>query len=257
MILILSFVFSLKFLFVNLITIILTILRLSPKNFPVSNFLLKNSQLFIKRKNVSLNKIMSIVVYEGLRLEVDPEVYRPAEDSFLIAENLEIGGNDKVLELGTGSGLLSILAAKRGALEIIATDITDKALKCARKNAKHAGVVKKIEFRKGDLFEPIESKKFDLIIFNPPYLPVPKNESIDLDLEVAWNGGINGRKILDRFIENVDKYLEKDGRFIFVQSSLTGIEETLQKLREKNFKVEKKTDKISFEKLYLIIGEME
>ncbi|KXB06491.1 hypothetical protein AKJ52_02190, partial [candidate division MSBL1 archaeon SCGC-AAA382C18] len=97
---------------------------------------------------------MSIVIYEGLKLEVEPEVYKPAEDSFLIAENLEIKENDKVLELGTGSGLLSILAANKGASRIIATDISDKALKCARKNTEETGVEKKINFKKGNLFEP-------------------------------------------------------------------------------------------------------
>ncbi len=197
---------------------------------------------------------MPKIIYNGLEIRVDSEVYKPADDSFLLADNLEVKINDKVLELGTGTGFLSILAAKKGASQIIATDITDKALKCAEKNIEKENLAKKIELRKGNLFDPVKNEKFDLIIFNPPYLPTRKKDSIESDLELAWNGGTDGRKVINRFIENLESHLEKDGRFFLIQSSLSGIEETTNKLEEKNFEIRKKSEKYSFEKLYLIKG---
>lgn len=191
------------------------------------------------------------IIYQTIELEVTPEVYRPAEDTFLIAKNLEIEKGEEVLELGVGCGLLSIIATKEGA-KVIATDISSHAKKTAEKNATLEGVNEKIEFRKGDLFKPIKDEKFDLIIFNPPYLPVTKKESQNTEIEKAWDGGPSGRKVIDRFLNQVLDYLKPNGRFIFVQSSLSGFDETMKKLEKSNLEVDVKTKKLSFERLYLI-----
>ena len=74
-----------------------------------------------------------------------------------------------VLDLGTGSGICAIVAAKR-ARSVVATDINPAAARCARINALINGVENRIEIRTGDLFEPVSDSSFDLILFNPPFL---------------------------------------------------------------------------------------
>lgn len=189
------------------------------------------------------------VIYKDLKLEVAEEVYKPAEDTFLLADNLEVNEGEQVLELGTGCGLLSILAAEKGA-SVIATDSNPQALKCAKNNAENIEVQENIDLKLGDLFEPIDNKKFDLIIFNPPYLPVSPSEALNTNLGRAWNGGPNGRNVIDKFLKEVKNYLKPGGRIFLIQSSLSGIEKTLEKLKE-DFQVETKSEKLSFEKLYL------
>lgn len=194
---------------------------------------------------------MQMAYYQDQKFKIHPEVYTPAEDSFLLADNLDMQKDEKVLEIGTGCGLLAILAAQEGA-EVLATDINPKAIKCAEENTKAHEVQGKTEFKLGDLFEPAKGEKFDLIVFNPPYLPVPASEKQNSELGKAWDGGPDGRKIIDRFLDKVENYLKPEGRFIFVQSSLSNAPKTLNKLEKKNFEVQTKIKKFSFEELYLI-----
>ena len=97
------------------------------------------------------------------------DVYEPAEDTFLIAEHLKTSGH--VLEIGTGCGILSVLAALQ-AEHVVATDINPHAAICARLNAEINGVSEKIDILAGDLFSPLrENSAFNTILFNAPYLP--------------------------------------------------------------------------------------
>lgn len=192
-----------------------------------------------------------VSVYKGMKFSVSDEVYKPAEDTFLLADNIEFREGERVLEIGTGSGLISVLAALEGA-KVVATDINNIALDCARRNAERHGVEADIDFREGDLFGPIgETEKFDLVIFNPPYLPVSEDEHSEEILERAWDGGTDGRKIIDRFLDQVFDYLNSKGCVYFVQSSLTGVSETMRKLEGRNVEIDREEENYSFEKLYL------
>jgi len=137
--------------------------------------------------------------FEDYVFFVDEKVYEPAEDTFLLAENMKVKESDVVLDMGTGCGILAVLAAVK-AKKVVAVDINPYAIKCAKKNAEFNGVENKIEFRLGELFQPISSNEtFDLIIFNPPYLPSAPHEERSW-IEKAWAGGSSGRKVVDRFI---------------------------------------------------------
>jgi release factor glutamine methyltransferase len=155
-------------------------------------------------------------------------VYEPAEDSFLFAENINVHKGDEVLDMGTGIGILGVLAAKK-ANTVVAVDVNPHAVCCAKENAIRNNVRGKMVFVQGDLFTPLSEKaKFDVIIFNAPYLPTDDVEG-DSWLERAWNGGAKGRQIIDRFISEVSKHLKQAGRVLLMQSTLSGVDETVYK----------------------------
>lgn len=193
----------------------------------------------------------NIVFYGSDKFEVHPGVYEPAEDTFLLADNLDVHGGESVLELGTGCGLLAILAAKAGA-EVVATDINHSALECARANAVAHGVADRIDFRFGDLFEPVHDKRFDFIVFNPPYLPVRPEEALGTPPDLAWEAGLDGRAVIDRFLGGLPKHLAPNGRAMFVQSSLADISKTLRTLETNGFQVKILRKRLPFEWLYLL-----
>ncbi|NWF87434.1 methyltransferase [Candidatus Bathyarchaeota archaeon] len=166
---------------------------------------------------------------------VSESVYEPAEDSFLFAESLTVKEGDGVLDMGTGCGILGIIAAEK-APKVVAVDIHPQAVRCAKENAELNGVSDKIFIVHGDLFSAIKiGQKFDLILFNAPYLPLA-NLANDDWLERAWSGGAGGRQVIDRFICEAPKYLNIGGRVFLLQSTLSGFDETLQKFEENNLK---------------------
>jgi len=164
-------------------------------------------------------------VYYGLSINLHPQVYEPAEDSFLLAENLAVKEGDVALDMGTGTGLIALLMSKKARF-VLGVDINPIAIELARKNAE-LNSIQNVEFRLSDLFENV-SGKFDVITFNAPYLPGEPEEPIDL----ALVGGETGREALDRFIGEVSDYLRPGGIVQIVQSSITGVEETLKRLGE-------------------------
>ena len=174
--------------------------------------------------------------YEGLGFYVLSDVYEPGEDTFLLAENLDVKTGDRVLDMGTGCGILPVLSALKAAW-VLALDINPRAIKCAKINAERNKVSKKISFICGDLFSPLRRKTiFDLILFNAPYLPAEEKPREWIDY--AWTGGRNGRRTIDRFLNDLPNYLKHGGRLLLVQSSLSNIEETLTILENKKFKAE-------------------
>src|SRR4030067_1332064 len=172
------------------------------------------------------------VRYDDLEFHVLRNVYEPAEDTFLAADHLVVNEDDIVLDMGTGCGIVAILAAQK-AKKVVAVDINPHAARCAKKNAEINKLASKIDIRKGDLFKPIrKSEKFSLIVFNAPYLPSTLKKSRTW-LGKSWAGGPTGRKINNRFIMEAPKYLEKNGRILLVQSSLSNVDETEGKILEK------------------------
>ncbi|ADC69907.1 methylase [Methanocaldococcus sp. FS406-22] len=191
-----------------------------------------------------------IIEIEGIKLKLHPEVYEPAEDSILLLKNLVNVKNKEVLEIGIGTGLISIACAKKGAKKVVGVDINPYAVKLAKENAKLNNV--DVLFFESDLFENVNGK-FDIILFNPPYLPTSEDDKINSYLNYAFDGGKDGREILDRFIYNLPNYLKKGGVAQILQSSLTGEKETINKLKSLGFKVEISARlKVPFEELIVI-----
>jgi release factor glutamine methyltransferase len=164
-------------------------------------------------------------LYYGLRILSHPQVYEPAEDTFLLAETVGVRPGEVALDMGTGTGIIALLMARKARF-VLGVDINPFAVELARENARINGI-KNVEFRVSDLFENVEGR-FDVVTFNAPYLPGKPEEPIDL----ALVGGETGREVIDRFISEVRDYLNPRGRVYLVQSSITGVEETLRRFRD-------------------------
>nr|WP_294999920.1 HemK2/MTQ2 family protein methyltransferase [uncultured Methanobrevibacter sp.] len=185
------------------------------------------------------------------KLNFDDNVYVPAEDSYLLADNLEINEGQSVLEIGTGSGIVAMYASKL-TNNITVTDINFDACELARKNFEENGI-EGIEILFGNLFEPVGNRKFDVILFNTPYLPTEDGDVIDDTLNYAFDGGLNGRKVIDMFLDEVENHLNDGGIVQMIQSSLSGNEETLDRFDEMGFISEiKASEHFFFEDITLI-----
>ena len=166
-------------------------------------------------------------------INTDDNVYIPAEDSYLLADNLLIKENQSVLEIGTGSGIVAMYASKLTD-RITVTDINFDACRLAEMNFNENNI-ENIEILWGNLFEPVKNRKFDVILFNTPYLPTEDDEVLQDTINYAFDGGLNGRKVIDLFLNEVKNYLNDGGIVQLIQSSLSGNEETLDKLDELGF----------------------
>ena len=160
----------------------------------------------------------------SLTIAEDPDVYPPSEDSILLIESLDIGKGERVLEVGCGSGVVSVHCAANGA-DVVSVDINPKAVMLTRKNFEANGLPHDV--RESDIYSSVEGG-FDTIIFNLPYLPV-QDEGM---LAKAWSGGDDGMGPLPRLLEGAPEHLLPGGRVVIVVSSLMD-QERLSSVLEK------------------------
>lgn len=133
------------------------------------------------------------------------------------------------LDLCTGSGVLAIAAARHGCRHVAAVDISLKAALATRCNARLNGV--SVRAVRGDLFDPVRGRRFDLITSNPPYVPNPTGEIPRRGLARAWEAGTDGRSFLDRICTQANEYLRPGGVLLLVHSSICGEHATMSALR--------------------------
>lgn len=163
----------------------------------------------------------------SIDIDVDDGVYNPSDDSFLLLKAVEVSAGETFLEMGTGTGLLALHAAKLGA-KVTAADINPNAVECARKNAGRNGLA--VETVRSDLFENIPGR-FDVIAFNPPYLP--GTASSTSWIEKAWAGGGEGSEIAVRFLGQAWEHVTPGGRIYIVLSSVGGLMSVLKAAKER------------------------
>ena len=163
------------------------------------------------------------------RIDIDvmEEVYNPSDDSYLLLKVIDPKPNELMLEMGSGTGLISIHAAKVGA-KVTAADINPHAVECTRRNAYKNGV--RVETVESDLFQSVKGN-FDLIVFNPPYLPGSTRTTSWI--EKSWSGGEEGAEVARRFLQDAWKNLAPGGRIYMILSSVGGLMSVVRAARER------------------------
>ena len=160
---------------------------------------------------------------------VTPSVCNPKRmrtGEFLVSQldSSRIGPEAEVLDMGTGSGVGAVFAAKH-ARRVVAVDINASAVRCARINALLNRAEGTVDVRHGDLFEPVAGERFDLILFNPPF---KTGEARD-DRDRAWRANGLG----ERFAEGLDRHLKPGGAALLLLSTFGDEQVFLEPLRRR------------------------
>jgi release factor glutamine methyltransferase len=148
----------------------------------------------------------------SIKYHVNEGVYSPAEDTYFLIKCIQVK-KEKSLDMGTGTGLIALHMARQGA-QVTAVDKTPQAVRNAMENAQINNI--KIQVIQSDLFSKI-TDCFDVITFNPPYLPPngPRN--------ISWDGGQKGIEVAERFLTQAHDHLHKKGRIYLLLSTLGDI----------------------------------
>ena len=143
-------------------------------------------------------------------------IYPVREDSRLLARFARPRRGDRVLEVGCGRGLAALTAARRGASEVVATDLNPAALLVVARRARDEGLP--LEAVRTDLAAGL--RRFDLVLANPPYLPTnPREKDPDLWQSLALDGGPDGCRVTRRLLRELPDHLAADGRAYVLVSS--------------------------------------
>ncbi len=146
----------------------------------------------------------------SIQLDVHPDIYAPAEDTYLLLSAIDVERGEKALEMGCGSGIISMHMAKAGAV-VTAADTDERAVRATEKSATMNGL--EIRAVRSDLFTDVPGR-FDLMVFNPPYLRGEVQGQEDL----CWAGGKDGVRLTSRFLDDAKEHLEPGGRVLLLIS---------------------------------------
>jgi HemK-related putative methylase len=156
-----------------------------------------------------------IETIDDVPLIVLPGVFNPVlfrSGAFMARTLAEaaLSPGSKVLDLGSGSGVGAVFAARQGA-QVTAVDINPEAVRCSRLNALLNDLADQVTVVEGDLFTPLAGHRFDLILFNPPFY---RGQPAD-DRDRAWRG----QDVFERFASDLDSFLAPDGRAWLILST--------------------------------------
>jgi HemK-related putative methylase len=183
-------------------------------------------KLFLRRRHEGfvLEKVCgaSLVVAPGV---LNPRLMRTGE--FLAAQLAgQLEAPAEVLDMGTGSGVCAVIAA-RHSRRVVAIDINPAAVRCARMNVLMNQLDDRIEVLEGDLFAPVAGRRFDVVLFNPPFLEgVPRD-----DADRAWRS----TDVARRFAAQLREHLTPTGFALVLLSSFGGAAEFLQQFHRQGF----------------------
>jgi HemK-related putative methylase len=184
-------------------------------------------KLFLKKRHADF----VIETVRGTRLVVAPGVLNPRlmRTGEFFADQLNtatLGEDAEVLDMGTGSGICAVVAA-RYARRVVAVDINPAAVRCARINTLMNRVDDRVEVLQGDLFAPLAGRRFDAVLFNPPFLRgVPRD-----DADRAWRS----TDVAERFAAQLRDHLKPTGVALVLLSSFGGIPEFVSEFRRNQF----------------------
>lgn len=185
-----------------------------------------------------------IITFYGYRICVNNDTYEPSDDTQLLLEIIKVNKGEKVIDIGSGTGILGLYTLFHGASEVIFIDINPYAVlstSCTLKLYRFNNY----EIINCDLVTCFRNKTFDVAIFNPPYLPF---EEFDKWIAYSWSGGKRGVEVTIKFLKNIQAK-----RVYTIYSSLSDYEYLLQTIKELGYKITNLREKtIGFETLTAI-----
>lgn len=175
------------------------------------------------RTRMPIQHILGFSYFMGDKFKVSKDTLIPRDETEILARKaIDIINKNNLksaLDIGTGTGILACTIAKYTLSNATALDVSEKALKIAEENIKNLGLSKKVKVLKSDLFENVD-EKFDLIVSNPPYIPL--NEKATIQKEVTFDPELalftkdaKGLEFYEKIIKEAKNYLNKNGYLLF------------------------------------------
>ena len=196
------------------------ILGIKPDEVQLS--VLKEKAELRAKNRIPIQYIIGKAYFMGEFFKVTPDVLIPRDETeILVIKAIEIIKEynlENVLDIGTGTGCIACTIAKQTDSVVLGVDISSDALRIALDNVTALGINNRAVFRKSDLFSKIrEEEKFDMIISNPPYIPIDTELPPEVlhEPSVALFAEENGLSIYNRIVAEAPNYLKKDGWLMF------------------------------------------
>ena len=210
-----------------------------------------------KRQNgMPIQKIFKRAYFFDYVFFVNNNVLCPRPETELLAEEVIkiVEKQSSVLDLCTGSGCLAITIQKKTGAKVVASDISQKALYVAKKNAKSLDAY--VKFVCSNMFEKIKGK-FDIIVSNPPYIPTETCKTLDKEVKdfdpiISLDGGSDGLDFYKIICQNAKKYLNKNGK-ILLEVGINQAKSVENMLKNAGFCTKIKKDYNNIERI--VIGE--
>lgn len=175
------------------------------------------------RTRMPIQHILGFSYFMGDKFKVSKDTLIPRDETEILARKaIDIINKNNLksaLDIGTGTGILACTIAKYTLSNATALDVSEKALKIAEENIKNLGLSKKVKVLKSDLFENVD-EKFDLIVSNPPYIPLSEKATIQkevtFDPELAlFTKDAKGLEFYEKIIKEAKNCLNKNGYLLF------------------------------------------
>ncbi len=173
---------------------------------------------------------IQFLLYQDCLLRIPDPALAPKRGAFFLTRHLPLRAGDRVLDLGTGSGLVAIVVARRGH-QVVATDIVPACCESARLNGVLNGVAERLDVRAGDLYAPVAAEAFDVVVSNPAQMPTPPDHAWEDGQSRADNGGADGWALLGPIIDEAPAHLKPGGRLVFTLFGFLGPERAQDRLR--------------------------
>ena len=163
----------------------------------------------------------------SLSFRVTPDVLTPRPETETLVEAVLAHASPservRILDIGTGSGAIALaIASELPHAEIVATDLSEAALQIASENADRLQQRERVRFVAGDLFEPVASERFDLIVSNPPYIGTRERDQagalppeLSHEPEMALFAGVEGKDVIGRLVAQAGEHLSSGGWLLF------------------------------------------
>lgn len=211
--------------------------------------LVKEKAQIRARTRIPIQHILGFTYFMNDKFKVSKDTLIPRDETEILArKTIDIINKNNLksaLDIGTGTGILACTIAKYTLSKSTALDVSENALKIAEENIKNLGLSEKVETLQSNLFENV-SEKYDLIVSNPPYIPlsekatIQKEVTFDPDLAL-YTSDEKGLEFYEKIIKEAKNHLNKNGYLLFEMG--LGQSEEIKKLLEnngyKNIQIEK------------------
>jgi len=215
---------------------------------------IKNKDEIIKiahlraKEKYPIQYLLKNCCFMGSKYKVNENVLIPRDETELLVRHCydlikEKSEKINILDIGVGSGCISCELAKllnNKDIEILGIDISSSAIEIALENVDRQGLIRKVILRKSDLFSKIRDfEKFDLIVSNPPYIPISQKNKLQYELQfepenVLFAPDMEGIEFYQKIIKEAPKFLKENG-FIAFEAGINQAQK-IKKMLEKNFK---------------------